>query len=138
MIGRTPLFAQVSASYALRPARDAIGVQWAWLGAGLGGLVSWQALGLDLRLHTEVIAEYIRARGSDPDTGRGDAGSRWTPGLRAGFQAVWPTQSPIALVVGADAWTLTQSTVIHSRGERIGSSPSSNFVFLVGGEIPLP
>jgi hypothetical protein len=138
-LGPTPFFAQVSASHALRPTRDQVRVQWANFAAGLGALISSAALHLELRAHTEFVAEYVRASTHDPDSGRDDSGSRWSPGFRGGIQAIWPSSRPIAAVVGADAWTLSGGTAIRMHGsERIGSSPATGFVVLLGCEVHLP
>lgn len=139
LLGQSPFFAQLSASYALRPTRDQVRVQWATLGAGLGGLQSLSTLRLDLRVHAEFVAQNVRASAHDPSTGRDDGGSHWSPGLRGGVEAVWPNSSPVSAVLGAEGWNLSGGTAIRRYGDdRIGSSPASGFAFLIGCELRLP
>jgi hypothetical protein len=92
----------------------------------------------EFRIHSELMIEQVRAVARDAETGREESGGRWTPGLRAGVRAVWPTGRPVALIVGIDGWTLTGATTIRAADERIGSSSSAGLSILLGGELYLP
>jgi len=133
------LFGVISGSYAFRSADDSgLGAQWATIGAGLGVLGALQPSGFELRLHLQLLADLLRASARDPVNGRDETASRWTPGIGAGLGVAWPVNRPVALLVGADGWTLWQSTAIRLAELQSATAPSFGTRIVLGAQLALP
>jgi hypothetical protein len=137
-LGPLPVFATVSFDYAIRPG-DALnlGVQWATVGAGLGGFARLSD-SLVVRAFGEFAIDHVRASVSDPTLSRLASSGVWREGVKGGLMGVWPATSAVAATFGVEGWTWNRATVIRVEGVQVGKSPPSGFSFLVGAQVSLP
>lgn len=88
-------------------------------GAGVQVPIPWYSSTLQLRL--EGLAERLHVAVEDPSTGQRDAGSHWTPGVRAGVDSIWPLGGAWSLVVGGSVWTLWNRTEVRIHGQAVST-----------------
>jgi hypothetical protein len=137
-IGVTPIYGVASLTWARSPGFRAVSADWVTLALGPGGTYSVPAAQLTFRVQLQAVAQWLRAQGKSDGSSERDDGSRWDWGARAGVQTSWAVHRRIAVLLGIDAWTLTQGVAIRVSGERIAGSPSSGAAGLLGLEWIVP
>ena len=100
---------------------DGLSVGRLTLAAGAGVEVPTPWFSSVLRLRLEGIGERLHVVVEDMSTGERDAGSHWTPGIRAGVDGIWPLGSACSVVVGGSAWTLWNRTEVRVREHTVST-----------------
>jgi hypothetical protein len=130
----SPFFLSAFISYAVRPTGDRnIDVGWTTVALGGGVRTALPRVDLELRFHGEVLLEYLRATSDTAGTITG-GGSRLSPGLRGGVDAVWPASGPFGLTLGFSLWSLPGGTAIQLDQRKLGSSRWLGYAALFGAQ----
>lgn len=134
-----PLSLGLSGSFAVSP-HDAQGLKATWVGLGVatGLYLDIPSIDLQLRLRTELLAEWLSVAVHDGSSGLEDSGSRWSVGPRLSVQGCWPRDSLVAGVAGASAWTLLDETTIQVGGAETATAPWGAFSLDVGLRLAVP
>jgi hypothetical protein len=134
----SPFFLSAFLTYAVRPVGDRnIDVGWTTVALGGGARTALTRIDLELRFHGEVLLEYLRATSDAPGVVTG-GGSRLTPGLRGGVDAVWPASGPLGLTLGFFVWSLPGGTAIQLDQRKLGSSRWLGYAGLLGAAWSFP
>jgi hypothetical protein len=100
---------------------DGLSVGRLTLAAGAGVEVPTRWYSSVLRLRLEGVGERLHVVVEDTGTGERDAGSHWTPGMRAGVDSIWPLGGAWSVVVGGSAWTLWNRTEVRVREHTVST-----------------
>jgi hypothetical protein len=134
----SPVFLAAFLSYALRPVGGGgIDVGWTTVAIG-GGARTWvSSVDLGLRIHGQVLLEYLQASSAAGGTATG-GGSRLSPGVRGGVDAIWPASSALGMTLGFSLWSLSGGTAIQLDQRQVGSSRWLGYAGLLGGQWSFP
>lgn len=136
---RSGFFATLTASYATasREPSPGLSVQWLTLGGGGGFAAPIAPLDASVRLRVEGFSEWTLLSARDPARERSDSKSLWGIGARSALDVVWPTDRPLALVGGADAFLRNRGAVIRVRGKPGATLPMGGFTGMIGLQLTL-
>jgi hypothetical protein len=129
----------LAGTFAASP-QDGLGLRASWLtlGAGTGLHLAIPAADLELRARVELFAEWLSVSVQDELSGLEDSGSRWTVGPRLSAHGAWPTDSVVAGVLGASAWTVLHDTIIEIGAGEASSAPWGAFSMDLGVRLAVP
>jgi len=130
----SPVFFFSALSHALRPVDEQhFDVRWTTVALGGGARTALPTVDVGLRVHGAVLLEYLHA-GSASGSAVTGGGSRLSPGLRGGVDAIWPASRPLGFTLGFALWSLSGGTAIQLDQRKLGSSEWLGYAGFLGGQ----
>ncbi|HVU03561.1 MAG TPA: hypothetical protein VHE30_17500 [Polyangiaceae bacterium] len=101
---------------------------------GLGGAFEIAPARLAVRPRLDGVVERL---GLSRDGPPADSGGRVLDGLRFGLELAYPTEFPVALVLGLSGERLSGGTAARVGGHKVTSFPADSYALLLGLEAPI-